>query len=379
MAEVIEINNIKDLAPYRMAWNELLPKTPGASFFHTFDWLELYWKHFGEDQKLRVLIVMSLGKPIGILPLCIRKEKFKVGTLRVLTYPLDHWGTWFGPIGPNVAATMMMAMRHIQETKKDWDLFEPRWIDNERSDRARTSRAMRAVGMHPKRAAYQESSSVELSGTWDEYWASRSSKWRNNIRRSKKGLNVKGEVKFVRYRPESAANGDGDPNWELYNSCCDISSKSWQSDSEIGTTLTSPNVAVFLREAHEVAARLGMVEILVMFVGGKPAAFAYNYHFNGHIHGLRSGYDPEFAKNGIGAVLLNEAIKDSFEIGDVSYDLGAGWFDYKHRVHTSSRTSYRFTHYRGTSLKSQGVRLTRWLKGNSLESLPNKKDQLSAS
>src|SRR5262245_25476258 len=30
MAEVIEINNIEDLAPYRMAWSSLLPETPGA-------------------------------------------------------------------------------------------------------------------------------------------------------------------------------------------------------------------------------------------------------------------------------------------------------------------------------------------------------------
>ena len=113
MAHVIEINEIQDLEPYRMAWNALLPGTPNASFFHTYDWLEAYWRHFGADQKLRILVVLSCGKPIGIVPLCVRRDRFRVGALRVLTYPLDDWGTWFGPIGGNTAATTLMAMHHL--------------------------------------------------------------------------------------------------------------------------------------------------------------------------------------------------------------------------------------------------------------------------
>ena len=37
------------------AWcgTRCLPRTPNASFFLTFDWLETYWRHFGHDQKLR--------------------------------------------------------------------------------------------------------------------------------------------------------------------------------------------------------------------------------------------------------------------------------------------------------------------------------------
>ena len=57
MSEVIEINRIEDLAPYRLIWNSLLPQTRGASFFQSLDWLESYWRHFGQEQKLRVLIV----------------------------------------------------------------------------------------------------------------------------------------------------------------------------------------------------------------------------------------------------------------------------------------------------------------------------------
>ena len=362
MAEVIEINDIEGLEPFRLAWNSLLPMTPGASFFRTLDWLSAYWKHFGAEQRLRVLIVLACGKPIGIVPLCIRRESYRIGTVRVLTYPLQDWGIWFGPIGPNVAATMMMAMRHIQSTPRDWDMIELRWTNDSRSDRARTLRAMRAVGFRPQRAAYQRTSVVGLHGDWTRYWATRSSKWRNNVRRAAKRLGEFGPVEYLRHRPESLAHGDGDPAWELYDTCCQVAARSWQGRLDVNTTLTSPRVGVFLREAHTAAARLGMVDMNLLLVGGEPAAFAYNYHYNGRVQGLRGGFDKSVTDAGSGGVLFARAIEDCFARGDTSYDLGVGGHEYKGRFRTATETSYRFTHYPMTRMRSQGVRLTRWMK-----------------
>ena len=70
-----------------------------GSFFQSLDWLRVYWRHFGAGQQLRVLVVTSCGEPMGIVPLVVRRETTRVGEVRVLTYPLDDWGTYFGPIG----------------------------------------------------------------------------------------------------------------------------------------------------------------------------------------------------------------------------------------------------------------------------------------
>jgi preprotein translocase subunit SecE len=59
MHEVREINDIDALAEYRDVWSRLLVETPGATFFESFDWLAVYWRHFGRKQKLRVLMVMG--------------------------------------------------------------------------------------------------------------------------------------------------------------------------------------------------------------------------------------------------------------------------------------------------------------------------------
>jgi CelD/BcsL family acetyltransferase involved in cellulose biosynthesis len=64
MPEVIEIRDIEDLDAYCFQWKSLFSQTRSASIFQTYDWLKAYWKHFGEDQQLRVLIVSSRGSII---------------------------------------------------------------------------------------------------------------------------------------------------------------------------------------------------------------------------------------------------------------------------------------------------------------------------
>ena len=52
-----------------------------TSVFQSLDWLICYWNHFGDGQRLRVLVVMSQGAPIGILPLIVRRKSTRAGRL----------------------------------------------------------------------------------------------------------------------------------------------------------------------------------------------------------------------------------------------------------------------------------------------------------
>ncbi len=373
MAEVIQLDDPRELPSLRMAWNALFAGTPGASFFHTFDWHELYWQHCGDDRAMRVLVVVSGGRPIGIVPLVVRTDRFRVGPLRVLTYPLDNWGTWYGPIGPNPAATMFMAMQHLRHGPQDWDILELRWVNARRSDRSRTSRAMRAAGFKPHQAVYDTTAVVDLPTRADLYWTTRPAKFRQNISRLSRRLESQGSVVHIRHRPDAAAEGDGDPRWDLYDLCCDIARESWQAHVRPNTTLTSPNVAGFLRATHAAAARLGMLDLNLLLVGDEPAAFAYNYHHAGTVQGLRSGCDYQVTRDGSGSVLLAKVIVDSIDRGDSLYDLGVGGQSYKMRLATGQQTSYRFTHYRADRPRAIGVGLGRWLRarrGRSVAGVP---------
>ena len=360
MAEVTEIRSIEELASYRLAWQSLLLKTRDATFFQSLDWLETFWRHFGEDKQLRVLIVSSCGETIGIVPLVVVTEPTRVGPVRFLTYPLHDWGSFYGPIGPNPTACLMAAMRHLHETPRDWDILDLRWIDVERTDRGRTERSMFQVGFRPQKQPWMQGSVVDLPETWDEYWNARPRRWRENVRRCRRRLADQGEVEYVRYRPEGIAYDDADARWDLFDACIAIAKKSWQSESATGNTLCSGEFESFLRDVHEVAVRSGAVDVNLVLVDGRPVAFAYNYHMNGHVFGLRKGYDPEFRAGSPGVVLDHLMLEDGHARGDVHYDLGVGALEAKRYWITSEATSYRMTHFRSNVARAQALRLKRW-------------------
>jgi len=358
MTYVEEINRIEDLAAYRPLWHRLLAETEGASFFHTLEWLEIYWKHFGADQKLRTLIVHAGQRPIGILPLVVRREATKVGRLRILTYPLHDWGSFYGPLGADPAATLAAALEHCRHGRRDWDIVELRWLDQPAC--GPTALAMRGAGFCPQRSTWNRTAVVEFTGTFDDYMASRTRKWRSNYRRSERCLAKLGSVGYVRYRPGGELRGETDPRWDLYNACEAIARRSWQGASTDGTTLTHASVRPFFREAHAAAAKAGMVDVNLLYLAGRPAAFAYNYHHDGRLYGVRAGYDAAVSREGAGGVLLVRAIRNSFQRGDNLFDLGVGSLEGKRHLATRMVPIFRCSHYPLAVPRAQLIRLKRW-------------------
>lgn len=354
---IIEINDPSKLESLRLPWRMLLGQTRRGTFFQSLDWLQTYWKHFGADQELRVLVTYHDGKPFGILPMCVRREKTRAGSVRCLTYPLSDWGSFYGPIGPNPTVVLRRAMMHLRSRPRDWDLLDPRWIDNDGIDHGRTEQAMRAAGFHPVRQLWAESPEIDLTQGWTSYWDSRDTKWRKNVRRSERRLAEVGTVEYVRCRPEGRLFGDDDPRWELYDECVEIAARSWQGSSDSGTTLSHESVRGFLRDAHAAAAAAGALDMSLLRVDGRPVAFVYNYHCDGRLFGLRMGYDPEFSRFSPGSILLRRIIENSCLRGDESWDMGCGYADVKRPWATHYRRSYRYTAFSPTSVPAQLLRL----------------------
>ncbi len=169
MIHVTEINTPLELAGLRAIWSDLLAATPGGTFFQSHEWLETYWHYFGyavaegvgstsvsggaeetdgetiassgRPERLRVLLVETDGEPLGILPLVVSSEPYRVGTVRVLGYPLAGWGSFYGPIGPHPAATLQAGLEHIRSTPRDWDLVDLRWVDANGVDQGQMAQA----------------------------------------------------------------------------------------------------------------------------------------------------------------------------------------------------------------------------------------------
>ena len=360
MVDVVEINDIDELAGYRMFWHSWLADTPRATFFNTWDWLNIYWQHFGRGQQLRALVVRSAEVPIGIVPLCVRTERRRVGTVRVLTYPFDNWGTWYGAVGTNRATTMLAAMQYLRHARRDWDILELPNTAPPAADGSRAGRSLRVAGLLTDQRPHQSISIAELNGDWQSYLANKSRRTRHEIRRVLRRTQENHRFEFIRHRPAPAREGDGDPRWDLYAMCEHVALASWQATSAAGNTLTHERVRPFFRDAHATAAHHGMVDLNLLLVDERPAAFLYNYHYHGHLTALRIGYDPSVDVAGLGTALMLRALQDGCERGDRAYDLGPGNAQFQRHLRTRVESTYRLAYWPLSSWRLQAARVARW-------------------
>ena len=359
MPRVVEVNNQEDLAALRLIWHDLWLRTPGASFFQSFDWLEIYWQHFGQGQRMRVLVVYCCGELQGILPLVIRTEQTSVGTLATITYPLHDWGSFYGPIGPNPTVTLLAGFQHLGNTPRDWDIIDPRWIEKQ-GDLRRVQTAMEIAGMPGSQGVWKTTHLIDLEHSWSDYWLSRRAKLRENVRRMKRRLATRGKVSLIRYRPSGSSEGEGDPRWDLLHECERLGRLSWQGDSQSGTTISHESIRPFLRDSHAAAARLGCLDLNLLSVGGQPVAFNYNYRWGSKVCGLRMGYDPAYP--GAGSVAMAEMIENSCQLGDTEIDLGPEYEDAKKNWTNKLAPMFRCSHFPSMFSRAQIIRVGRWVR-----------------
>lgn len=361
-----EITDISRLSGYRTAWRDLLCQTSGGSFFQSLEWLEVYWKHYGKGKRLRVLIVEENRQPVGILPLVVQREHTRVGRLNVLTYPLDNWGSFYGPIGSQPEKTLAAGLEHLQHSPRDWDFLELRGSGAPGTSASSISEVLQEAGIKAYRSLWGETALVDLSQGWEAYLGTRKGLWLRRLRQAEAKLKRQAKVEYVRYRPAGAAAGDDRPRWDYFGQCQVLAEKSWQASAADGTTLCHHAVQSFLHELHAVAAAEGAVDVNLLLLDGRPAAFIYGYHYHGRVFGLRRGFDAELSRSGVGNVLLWHTLRDSARRGDAIYDMGPGALESKRHFLTRLAPIFRHSYFPGTALRTQILRFRRWWVGRQL-------------
>jgi CelD/BcsL family acetyltransferase involved in cellulose biosynthesis len=281
-----------------------------------------------------------------------------------LTYPLDGWGNYYGPISSDPAATLAAGLDHVRRTPRDWHFLELGWVDA-LADRGRTGAALAAAGYPPLCETRDSCAIIDLAsfGSWERYLAARSKSRRKDLRKKEKRLAERGQVTYVRHRTTPADGPDADPRLDLYDACVQIARKSWQGNAREGTALCKGRPREFYRDCYLAAVRFGAADLNLILVDGQPAAFDFAYHYRGHVYALKTGYDPEFADTGVGSVLQARGIADSFARGDHTYDLGPEFIEYKSSWMTHQAPILRYTHFPRYALGAQAVRAKRAILG----------------
>jgi CelD/BcsL family acetyltransferase involved in cellulose biosynthesis len=156
--------------------------------------------------------------------------------------------------------------------------------------------------------------------SFDEFLASRSSNFRQQVRRRERKLRRDYEVD-IRLSDAEHLDADLDALFRLHD-------ERWSEGESVA--LSGPRQS-FHRDFARLALDRGWLRLWVLEADGAPRAAWYGFRFANMDWYYQSGRDPEWDRQSVGFVLLAHTIKLAFDDGMHEYRLLRGGEEYKGR------------------------------------------------
>jgi CelD/BcsL family acetyltransferase involved in cellulose biosynthesis len=282
----------------------------GDNIFATWEWNELWWRHYGRGRRLRVVVSRRDDDEIdAIVPLFIWSPR----PLRVLRLIGHGHGDRLGPIcGRADAETEQRALR-LALGVAPYDVFVGDWVAGDR-DWAGVlgGRVVRKTGYPILRWP---------EGGWDELLARQSRRFRRKLRQCRDRLEGDHAVGY-RYADARTLERDLDAAFRLHRARFREHQCNFCGEHE-----------AFQREFAAVAHDRGWLRLLLMEVDGEPVAFKYGFVFQNAYFAYQSGRNPAWDRRSVGFVVEVESIRRTLQEA-VEYRFLGGDEQHKYRYPT---------------------------------------------
>jgi CelD/BcsL family acetyltransferase involved in cellulose biosynthesis len=278
--------------------------------FSTPEWASVWWRHFGAGRELRVLAGRDAdGSTKVVLPLYLNRSR----PLRILRFVGHGAADQLGPVcAPVDRERVAAALRPL--------LADRRW----RADLLVGDRVGGDEGWSDLTGATvllaEPSPTLAIEGqSWDEFLASKSKNFRDQVRRRERKLAKSHELSF---RLSDAGRLDEDMSTLLR-----LHAARW----EDGSAAFEPELEAFHRDFAAVALERGWLRLWICEVDGRAVAAWYGLRYAGSECFYQSGRDPDWDAQSVGFILLAHSIRCAFEDGMTEYRFLRGGDAYKDR------------------------------------------------
>jgi CelD/BcsL family acetyltransferase involved in cellulose biosynthesis len=312
----------------RRDWSALVLADPAGTFFHTPDYLKLYWEEFGErpEHLLLAFAEDDHGEQVG----AVAFERLG-RTLRFLggTEVTDY----MGPVGlPDQQGSMSKELWSGLLTRDDWDDADLRGLAEDNAWLGLLSAGASDQGLTVEETEDQNGVApyLPLAANWDAYLEDLPSKLRHEIKRKARKLEAEtGPFRIVTATPETLIPFL-DRFVELHR----------MSEGPKGVFM-QPGMEIFFRRLGESFGPRGIFRLTFIEVGGVKAAGTIGFSFGGTFFLYNSAFDRELQQLGPGMVLVGEDIRLAIEDGCGAFDLLKGDYTYKYRFGAHARAVRR--------------------------------------
>ena len=350
--KIEEVTSMDKFAALKDQWNDLLVESGGDSVFLTYEWLFTWWEVFGAEYELFLLLCRdkAKGELLGILPCYLKTGGAPVKTRSLRLLGSEHVTSDFleciarKGVEQDVYAAFFA---HLAQKRDLWDVIE--MTDVPRSSAfAGFLREQQILGPFKEEDTEKICPYIPLPGEWDEFLASLSPKTRRNVRYYRNNLGRQGSVEIEEVNtPE-----------QLREVMQDMIRLHQQRKQQVGYAgrFSSQAYTMFHDEICNRFLEAGRLLLVFLKVDGKRIAFFYNFTFQGRVNVYQSGFDIDWSKYSIGALLMGHLIEMAISRGNRFIDFLRGHEEYKYHWTDQQRRLGDFVAY-NDSLRGSFTRL----------------------
>ena len=300
----VVLERADSLEAVRADWARLAERSENV--FATWEWATAWWRHLRPRGALLVTTCRRGDEPpFGVLPLYVSAT----AGLRVVRLVGHGPADELGPVcAPEDRPAAIAALARVLDDVGA-DVFV--------GDELRTHRGWStALGVGLRVRSTIPSPVIRLGwATWDEFLASRSRGFRQQVRRRERALIAHG----LRYRlcdEQDRLESDLDLLFALHR-------RQWRGGSNFD------RIESFHRHFAAAAFARGWLRLWFLEADGRAVAASYALRFAGNEWGYQSGRDPAWDRFGVGTIIRAHCIRNAIASGIRDYHLGRGGEPYK--------------------------------------------------
>lgn len=296
------------MAEARVPWTSLAERSDNV--FSSWEWADVWWRHFGKDRSLRISVVSRGAKPLAILPTHTEQRR----GLHVSRFVGHGVADQLGPVCDPGYASVAMSDLVGALSPREVLLAERMLHDRD---------GAHGVRGHVVRDEASPVIDLAREGSWESYLSSRSRHFRRHVghraRRLQRGLGL--TFRLVQDRDRLPA--DFDALVALHNARWGARSMAFRGARE-----------AFHREFAACALERGWLRLWIAEAEGMPAAAWYGFRFADVEYYYQAGRDAQWDRFSIGAGIVEHSIREAFADGMREYRFLRGGEAYKARYAT---------------------------------------------
>jgi CelD/BcsL family acetyltransferase involved in cellulose biosynthesis len=325
--DISEINTCDEFLKIESTWNKLV-KDCHLSVFSSFEWLSLWWKHFGSNRKLSVLIAKDNGQIIGIAPMMYSvysRLGFNVGVIEFIAAPQSDYNDFL------IIDKREECLRGFTDYLKH---VHERWSYIKLTNIPETSQNLKVLKkLFKKTYPICKSPYMSLPTDYDAFLASLGHNLRHNLRKNQKALNTAYTMEFIDCSAIDQCDFGMQSLFELHQ-------KRWLHKG-YGGFLASDDLKSFHMDVSRAFAKKNMLNLQLLKLSGIPVAVSYGFKDDAKFYFYLQGIDPDdkYLKYAVGNQITAYTVAKCIEHSLSEFDFLTGGEAYKQRWGATSRVN----------------------------------------